>query len=549
MEDKNLIANNEEVEIWSVADTLEKDYIPRISDTLGYSKEYIEVMQKNYPGMTREDIIDMIEDQKSYPVRFHHRHEGITEDLIKKYLIIDTDCSYSKKTTLETPEVHDCNLVELTPELQEKSYWGHRWGRDVVSHLIDRKDYPWENKTNKLTIIGKRNHDDYYDEDLEEQVEDEYFYVITAFWGDWSSEREPKSDYLGEYDFDQMEYWVNHALIPENDEWITKLEMPPYRLKKYNEKKEEKRIDELRKLAKKEMYRQLINYLKSMVGEFDKIEDVKMRECFSMNDEKIDIDIQKWDLFYNPYFMIHQWNKFWFIEVDLPNISLDKDTTSEDLLNTDFTKDLKIKVIKDIEKDKGDIDEELLKYRKSFVKRYYKEKNIEKIINVADSIDYKREIDVEWGKITTIKIWDKIYELMEPNLTNYTDGEFKSLISSCYDNVSGFRRVEVQLDWMRWENPELWANKKLSNYIKEKSSQWFSIPSVEVFHELLDDLWEETWLERFQDKLLLLMYLTWLDWEYWLSMDWEYRDRLKLQNLMLRSNIGNVSSAILLIKS
>ena len=159
------------------------------------------------------------------------------------------------------------------------------------------------------------------------------------------------------------------------------------------------------------------------------------------------------------------------------------------------------------------------------------------------------EKDVEWSKNLMIKVWDKTYELIDSNLTNHTDAEFKYLVTLSYENISDFKRVEVCLDWMRWENPESWANKRFSDYIKEKSSQWFSIPSVEVFHELLDDLWEETWLERFQDKLLLLMYLTWLDWEYWLSMDWEYRDRLKLQNLMLRSNIGNVSSAILLMKS
>lgn len=549
METKNLTMNNKEVETWIVSDALENDYTPRISDTLGYSEEYMEAMQKNYPDMTMEEIIEAIEDQKSCPIRFHHCHEWISSDLIRKYLIIDKNPSYSIKKTIETPEVHGCNLIELTPELQEKSYWGRRWNRDVVSHLIDRKDYPWENKTNKLTIIGKRNHDGYYDEDLEEQVEYEYFYVITAFWWDWSSRREPKSDYWCEYDLDDMEYWMNHALIPENNEEITKLGIAPYRLTKYYEKKEAKRIDELRKFAKKEMYIQLINYLKSVVGEFDKIEDVKMWECFSTNDERINIDTQKWDLFYKSYFMIDKWNKFWFIEVSVPDISIDKDTIAEDILNKDFTKDFKIKVIKDIERDKGDIDEELVKYRKNFVKRYYKKENIKKIISSADSIDCKMEKDVEWSKNLMIKVWDKTYELIDSNLTNHTDAEFKYLVTLSYENISDFKRVEVCLDWMRWEDPESWANKRFSDYIKEKSSQWFSIPSVEVFHELLDALWEKTWLENFQDQLLLFMYLTWLDWDYRLSMDGNYRDKVKLQNLMFRSNVGNVSGGILLMKN
>ena len=241
MENKNSTMNNEEVETWIVSGTLENDYTPRISDTLGYSKEYLEAMQNNYPYMTMEEIIEAIEKQKDYGVCFYHKHEGITEDLIKKYLIIDINNDVDEtKITLETPEIHDCNLVELTPELQEKSYWWYRPNREVVSHLIDRKDYPRENKTNKLTIIGRRYHDRYYDENIGESVEDEYFYVITAFRGDWSAKREPFRHYWLFYDFDEMEYWMNHALIPENGEEIIREANPPYWVTDYYERKKEK---------------------------------------------------------------------------------------------------------------------------------------------------------------------------------------------------------------------------------------------------------------------------------------------------------------------
>jgi hypothetical protein len=75
MDNKNLLTNNQEVETYNVADTLEKEYSPRISETLGYSKEYIEVMKKNYPNMAEDEIVEAIEDQKDYDVFFHHRHE------------------------------------------------------------------------------------------------------------------------------------------------------------------------------------------------------------------------------------------------------------------------------------------------------------------------------------------------------------------------------------------------------------------------------------------------------------------------------------------
>jgi hypothetical protein len=121
MQTKELIANNQEVETL-VADAVDKEYSPRISETLDYSKEYLDAMQKNYPNMTMNEIIEAIENQKDYSVIFHHIHEGITGKLIKKYLIIDKDATCTQKITLETPELHDCNLVKLTPELQDKSY-------------------------------------------------------------------------------------------------------------------------------------------------------------------------------------------------------------------------------------------------------------------------------------------------------------------------------------------------------------------------------------------------------------------------------------------
>lgn len=586
MENKDLMLEKEEMETLSTGDVSLNNYDSRISEMLGYSKEYMDAMQRNYPDMTREEIIGAIESQKDYDICFHHQHEWISWDLIRKYLILDDFGTDVEKITLETDEIHDCNLVGLTPELQEKSYWWSRWDRSIVSHLIDKEDYPTENKTKKLTIIWKLKYPDFedydeyeieYDYDIDENIENEndeevdtesddayeeaikpYFYVITAFRWDWSSCPEPK-EYYWWYDFQQMEYWMNHALIPETDEHIQRRGRP-FRVDEYHKMVEEKKIAELKSFSIKEMYRQLIKGIKSEFGEIDKIEDITMRNCFDLDD--IDIDTEKLDRFNKLYFILHSWEKFWVIEVNIPyiilnkdeyeddwtpQIVLDKNMTESDILDIDFRKNFEINVIKDIDKYKEIEDEQLIKYRKNFIKRYYKEENFEKIINAIDLFDCKRETDSEWSKITTIKVWNNIYKLMEPNLSNHIDDRYGSTASSWYENISDFRRCEVQLDGMRWDNLDGWKNKKLSEYIKEMKSLWFLIPSCGEFKELLKKLWEMAWLEKFKDQLLLLMYLTWLDWEYWLSMNWEYRDKLKLQNLMLWSNIGNVSSAILLI--
>lgn len=592
MENENLIIDSKDGNTW-VADILDETYSSRISETLDYPKNYLDAMQKNYPDMTKEEIIEEIESQKDYDIYFHHQHEWISWDLIKKYLILENVGTEAEKITLETDEIHDCNLVELTPELQEKSYWWYRWNRTITSHLIDKDDYPTENKTNKLTIIWKLiypdfddydDYDDYeigYDYDSDENTEKEniedgneseeneniegedmeeeikpYFYVITAFWWDWSSCSEPKS-FGYWYDFQQMEYWMNHALIPETNEHIERRDRP-FRVDEYHKMVEEKKNSELRCFSVREMYRQLINCIKSESGEFNQIEDLTMWKCFDMNDEEISIDTKNWPRFNKIYFMLHDWNKFRVIEAGIPyimlnkdeyeddgtpQIVLNKDMTESDILDIDFTKNFKINVIKDVDNGKEIEDEDLVKYRKNFIKRYYKEENFGKIINAVDLIDCKRETDSEWSKITTIRIWNTVFKLMESNLSNHSDDKYESIVRSCYENISDFRRCGVQLDWIRWDNPDKWENKEIAEYVKRKESEWFKIPGDE-FTQFLSELWKVSGIERTEDQLLLLMYLTWMDGDYWLSMNWDYRRKLRLEIPMMRSNIGNVSAKL-----
>jgi len=133
------------------------------------------------------------------------------------------------KITIDTPEKHDCNLVELTPELCEKAYRWHRGDRSYASHLINREDYLWENKTSKLTIVGKWECelDEYWN-----KIWEPFFFIITSFRWDGSAQREPRYEWYqwNENDVDAMKYWMTHALIVEEHEIIHKLEELPPRL-------------------------------------------------------------------------------------------------------------------------------------------------------------------------------------------------------------------------------------------------------------------------------------------------------------------------------
>ena len=551
METQELVKNNQEVETCNVTDTLEKEYSPKISETLGYSKEYMEAMQKNYPNMSREEILENIKDQKYLPVNFHHRHEWITGDLIKKYLIIDKSDTYPIKKTLETPEIHDCNLVELTPELQDKAYRWYRWWRDIVSHLIDKNDYPWENKTNKLTIIGKWQLVSYYDEDIEEEVEWEYFYVITAFRWDWKSKREPKSDYFDDYKMEDMEYWMNHALIPEKDESIRKT-WNPYWLNVYYKKKKQEEMKSIYEKWKDLEYQAFMKYVRDYLSdlwwEYDKFEIVK-----SLNQFRALNDLDKRWVDAVQYVMVRNKWKFWIIEVtnlnDLPyygNCNRRIEDYRNDIFEKDYSQNFEATVINDISNQISEIPPQIIDFRQSFIKQKCCRhgETLRKILKIAEEIDHKIEIDGEGNKLCTITLWNKEYKILEPNLENHTDENHSRYMTGDYTSI---KRLGVDLDWMRWDNPDWWLNKKLSEYIKEKESEWFKIPWNE-FDVLLSELGELSGFERTEDRLLLLMYLVWMDGDYWLSMDWKYRDELRCEIPMFRSNVGNVSALLLLIK-
>ena len=118
--------------------------------------DFMKRCSEHYPGMTTKEIKEiLINDQENYTIYdIIHQHEWISKDVINKYICwskyFPKDLSEYVwddpiKITVDTPEIHDCNLIKLTPELQKKAYWWHRWFRRTISHLLNREDFVWEN--------------------------------------------------------------------------------------------------------------------------------------------------------------------------------------------------------------------------------------------------------------------------------------------------------------------------------------------------------------------------------------------------------------------
>ena len=390
--------------------------------------EFMERCSEHYPEMTTKEIkkilVDQQEDYTIYDII--HQHEWITEDVINKYVcrskyfpedLSDYVGDEPIKITVDTPEIHDCNLIKLTPELQRKTYWWHRWNRRTISHLINREDFVWEdgkqleNKTSKLTVVAKVDKGGYHDEN------EPYILIITAFWWDGKAKKEVRQDYYRDYedaDLEDMEYRLNHALIVENDEKIEKTWLEPDWLKIYNENKKQKEI--------KSIY-------------------------------------ERW--------------------TGLEYLALFREAWKEEIFDIS-------------------------------------DKSKEKIVQATENIPLKVEKDNSDGsRLIEFKLWKKIYKILDLNLENHTNDEYKHWD---VDPITNIDKCAVKLWWMKWNDVDQRTNQELKRYVKQKQNEWLHIPDEKGIEELLQELWKEANLDNKHDQIAMFMYLTWMSWCYWLGM-------------------------------
>ena len=129
----------------------------------------------------------------------------------------------------------------------------------------------------------------------------------------------------------------------------------------------------------------------------------------------------------------------------------------------------------------------------------------EKIFKAAEKIPVKVEKDIDGNKLIEFSLNGKKYKILDPDLVANSDRSFLLV------DVAGH-------EWMIWDDVEQWKNQKLKEYVKQKQLEWFHIPNIEEMKNLLDKLWNLANLHEEKDKIAMLMYLTGMNWAYWLSM-------------------------------
>ena len=138
----------------------------------------------------------------------------------------------------------------------------------------------------------------------------------------------------------------------------------------------------------------------------------------------------------------------------------------------------------------------------------------QKIIKSSENIPVKIEDNRDWSRMITIQLSWKIYQILLVQSTySNSDDEYN-------DDEWGFDE-----EWMKWDNIDWWENGKLKRYVKKKMKDWLYVPTRGELKDMLKELWRQAGFDRIDAEIAMLMYLTGMDGDYFISMSGDPRCR------------------------
>lgn len=174
--------------------------------------------------------------------------------------------------------------------------------------------------------------------------------------------------------------------------------------------------------------------------------------------------------------------------------------------------------------DNREIPQELVEFREMWKEKIeFDHMTKEKIVKAAEKIPLKVKVESDWSRLIKFKLWNKVYKILDPYLKNHTDYDYGDYTDWSSLTITGKSPIWVQLQWMLWDNINEWNNMELAEYVKDREEEDLHIPKVEEMLNLFIKLWKYAGLDNEDEEIAMLMYLTGMEWYYWLSM-W---DKLK----------------------
>ena len=188
-----------------------------------------------------------------------------------------------------------------------------------------------------------------------------------------------------------------------------------------------------------------------------------------------------------------------------------------------------------------DIPQELRYFRELWKEKFMiDDETKEKIVKATEKIPINIETDKDWSKLIEFKLWSKTYRILDPKLESHTDDEYRKHVNQ--DSITKINQDYVKLWWMNRSNIHYWQNKKLKEYIMWKEEKWLHIANLEDLEKLLNDLILFANIGGKKNGIAMLMYLTGMDWWYWLEKDYNKRvEDDERPRFVLNCHIANCS--------
>ena len=145
--------------------------------------------------------------------------------------------------------------------------------------------------------------------------------------------------------------------------------------------------------------------------------------------------------------------------------------------------------------------------------RWVSPESKEKIKNAAENIKCEVELYDNWARRVHLKFWK--HWCTDLYFTEYLLDSEKVLgeyMEKEPDSITWGESINVNLAWIEWPDPDNWEDYKVRNYYQRRT-----MPTNEWMRSVLNILWNYAGLHEERDQIALMMYLTGMEWKYWLA--------------------------------
>lgn len=139
------------------------------------------------------------------------------------------------------------------------------------------------------------------------------------------------------------------------------------------------------------------------------------------------------------------------------------------------------------------------------------------IIKASKKIPLKLTIENNWNRLIEFKLWDKSYKIYDFDLwlgKNMASSDWYDEEAAWYWSWTNTAKKNIPSDPIWSEN---YWELKAEEAIRKNEKNWRKNPMKDGISELLKNLWNKAWLTKESDQFWMLMYLTWMKWDYYLS--------------------------------